>query len=134
MPRPLPQLRADALARKLDLNPDAGVCHACLSFVSFALDKDDPVEIARELRRMTPDLWHDGLAEPAFAAVRGACELGVPDAEAALADLERNGGRSSVARAIVRRLAADLSRRTRTEMRLESLARDRLRLAPPELN
>lgn len=132
--RPLPQPRADALATLLALDLDAGICHACLSFVSFALDEGDPVEIARQIRRMTPDLWDDGLAEPALAAVRRACELGVPDAEAALADLERHCGRSSVARAIVRRLAEELSRRVRTEMRLEGLARDRLRLAPPELN
>jgi hypothetical protein len=132
--RPLSQARADALATKLEISLDRGICHACLSFVSFALDDGDPRDIAREVRRMTPDLWHDGLAEPALAAVRDACEAGVPDAAAALDDLERNGGRSSVARAIVRRLAEDLSRRTRTEMRLETLARDRLRLPPPELN
>jgi hypothetical protein len=83
---------------------------------------------------MTPDLWADGLEELALSAVRHACEIGVPDAEAALADLERRGGRSSVARSIVRRLAEELSRRARTQMRLETLARDRLRLAPPELN
>jgi hypothetical protein len=133
-PRPLPQPRADALATMLDLDLDAGICHACLSFVSLALDEGDPLETARQIRRMTPELWDDGLAEPALAAVRRACELGVPDAEAALADLERHCGRSSVARSIVRRLADELSRRTRTEMRLERLARDRLRLAAPELN
>jgi hypothetical protein len=118
----------------LDLDLDVGICHACLSFVSMALDKGDPAEIARELRRMTPDLWHDGLAEPALAAVRRARDAGLPDTEGALADLERHGGRSPVARSIVRRLADELSVRTRTEMRLETLARDRLRLAPPELN
>jgi hypothetical protein len=132
--RPLPRARADALATKLELDLDEGICHACLSFVCFALDRGDPREIARETRRITRDLWADGLAEPALAAVRVAFELGIRDAEAALADLERNGGRSSVARAIVRRLAEDLSRRTRAQMRLESLARDRLRLAPPDLN
>lgn len=134
MSRPLEDPLADALVIMLDLDLDAGICHACLSFVSLALDQGDPVEVARQTRRMTPDLWADGLAEPALAAVRRACEVGVPGAEAALADLERRGGRSSVARAIVRRLAEELSRRSRTEMRLETLARDRLRLAPPELN
>ncbi len=134
MSPPLPQPRADVLTTMLDLDLDAGICHACLSFVSFALDEGDPLEIARQIRRMTPDLWDDGLAGPALAAVRHVCELGVPDAEAALADLERHRGRSSVARSIVRRLADELSRRARTEMRLETLARDRLRLAAPELN
>jgi hypothetical protein len=132
--RPLPQARADALAANLDVDLDCGICHACLSFVSFAIDRGDPDEIARETRRITPDLWYEGLAEPALAAVRRAYELGVRDAEEALAELERRGARSAVARAIVRRLAEELSRRARTEVRLEALARDRLRLAPPELN
>lgn len=83
--RPLAQPRAAAFAKTLDFDLDAGICHACLSFVSLALDEGDPVEIARQIRRMTPNLWDDGLAEPALAAVRRACEFGVPDAEAALA-------------------------------------------------
>jgi hypothetical protein len=58
----------------------------------------------------------------------------MPDADAALADLERAGGRSAVARAIVRRLAAELADRVRTGSRIEAIARPRLRLAPPELN
>jgi hypothetical protein len=60
-----PQLRADALVRELDLDLNAaGICHACLSFVSFALDDGDPSEISRQIRHMTPILWIDGLAEP----------------------------------------------------------------------
>lgn len=128
------QLRADALACRLDLDLDVGICHACLSFVSFALDRGDAAEIARQVRRITPDLWEEGLSEQAFAAVRHACEQGVRDADAALVDLERSAGRSSTARAIVRRLAEMLSRRSRIELRLETFARDRLPLAPPELN
>ena len=132
--RSLPQLRADALAAKLDLGHDVGICHACLTFVSFALDDGDPARIARETRRVTANLWEEGLAELALAAVRRACSLGVADARAALAELERNAGKSSVARSIVRRLAEELLHRMRTEMRIEALARDRLQLAPPELN
>ena len=130
----IPQARADALAAALDLGLDIPVCHACLSFVSFALDDGDPKEIARETRRMTPILWAEGLAEPALAAVQHASDFGVADARAGLADLERNGGRSWVARAIVRRLADELSRRTRTELHLWALTRERLRAAPPEWN
>jgi len=131
----LSQPRADALARELDVDLDVGICHACLSFVSFALDDGDPSEISRWIRRMTPDLWYDGLAEPALAAVRRACDRGVPDAEAALVDLARKGGRSSVARSIVRRLAEELSRRTRTEVQhLEALARKRPPPAAPGWN
>ena len=83
---------------------------------------------------MTRDLWRDGLEEHAFAAVREACDQGIPEAEAALVDLEQNAGKSSTARAIVRRLAAELSRRVHMDMRLRAAARDRLRQAPPELN
>ena len=126
--------RADAVAAALELDLDMGICHACLSFVSFALDDGNPAEIAGATRRMTPWLWDEGLADQALAAVRRACDRGVPDAHAALADLELKAGRSAVARSIVRRLAEELSRRTRMEMRVEALARDRLRLAPPELN
>src|SRR5712691_2851275 len=127
---PIPAIRADALAAKLELDLDAvGICHACLSFVSFAIDRGDAAEIARQTRRMTPDLWEEGLAEPALVAVRRACLAQVPDAEAALEELERAGGKCGVAHAIVRRLAADLTRRTRITMKLEEVARPRLSLA-----
>ena len=129
-----PQLRADALVKELELDLDAGICHACLSFVSFAMDDGDPVEISRQVRCMTPNLWMDGLAEPGLAAVRHASDRGVPDMQAALADLERHGGQSSVARSIVRRLAEKLLERTRTEMHLEAVARQRLPLTRPDLN
>lgn len=133
--RPLSERRASALAAALDLDLDAaGVCHACLSFVSLAMDAGDAAGFERELRRMTPDLWADGLADPVLAAVRRALELGTPDAETALADLEQRGARSVVARESVRRLAAELSRRARTSRRVRGLARDRLPLAPPEHN
>jgi len=131
---PLSRARLDALVAQLDLDLDRGICWACLSFVSFALDRGDAREVAGQLRQMTPDIWSDGLDEQAFAAVRDACDRGLPDAEAALADLERHGGRSLTARASVRWLAAELSRRSRRELSLEALARDRLPLAPPELN
>jgi phosphoserine phosphatase len=67
---------------------------------------------------MTPDLWFDGLDAQALAAVRRACAAGVPDAEQALADLEARGGRSVVARAIVRRLAGELAERAARNRRL----------------
>lgn len=124
--RSFPQLRADTLAAKLDLGPDVGICQACLSFVSFALGDGDPHGLRARQGALRRTL--------ALAAVRRACSLGVADAYAALVELERNAGKSSVARSIVRRLAEELLRHTRTEMRLEALTRDRLRLAPPELN
>jgi hypothetical protein len=131
--RPFPKPRADAVAKELELDLNVGVCHACLSFVSFALD-DTPAACNGKVRQMTPVLWDEGLAEPALAAVRSACERGVPYADLALADLELRGGSSGVARAIVRRLARELVDHTRTEMRLETLSRDRLLRAPPAWN
>lgn len=103
--------RAAAIVDRLELDLDDGICHACLCFVSFAVDSGDEHEIRRQVRRMTPDLWYDGLDAQALAAVRTACATGVPDAEQALADLEARGGRSVVARAIVRRLAGELAER-----------------------
>ena len=133
--RPFPQQRASAVAAELGLDLDAAdVCCACLGIVSLAMDFGDDAEVARELRRMTPDLWADGLDGPALAAVRAAVGRGVPDAEVALADLEQRGGRSAVAREIVRRLAAELSREVHAAVRAHELTRERLALAPPELN
>jgi hypothetical protein len=134
MARGLPQVRADAIAALIDVELDSGICFACLGIVSLALDWGDPSDIARELRRMTPDLWDDGLSEVAIQAVRRARDRAVTDADAALADLEERGGRSVVARAIVRKLAEELSRRVHTTTFVETKARERLLLAPPELN
>jgi len=82
----------------LDLDCDRiGICGACLSLVPTPGDA----------QRMTPILWDEGLREPALAAVR---RLGD---EAALADLEANGGRSKTARAIVVHLARQQEERAR---------------------
>jgi hypothetical protein len=107
----LSNVRAAAIATRLELDLHDGICHACLSFVSFAIDRGDEREISRWVRRMTPDLWGDGLDVRALVAVRKARDAGVADAELALVDLERRGHRSVVARAIVRRLARELSER-----------------------
>jgi len=125
----------DGLVRSLDLDLDGvGICHACLSFVSFPLDRGDMREARSWARRMTPDLWAEGLADPAFEAVRAARDAGVAGAEEALADLELRGGGSAVARAIVLRLAAELAEEARARLRLLEASRPRLELAPPEWN
>ncbi len=127
--------RARDLAAALDVDVAAtGICYACLSFVSFPLDSGKEQEATREARKLAPILWDEGLEQPALASVRRAVAAGVPDADLACAALEDKGGRSIWAHAIVLRLAADLTRRTRTAMSLEAAARDRLALAPPELN
>jgi hypothetical protein len=107
----LSTVRAAAIAAQLELDLDDGVCHACLSFVSFAIDDGDEREVRSWVRRMTPDIWSDGLDVQALAAVRRACDAGVADSQQALAELEAKGGRSVVARAIVRRLAGELAER-----------------------
>jgi len=86
--------RADTLADMIEVDLDASVCHACLSFVSFAIDRGDAAEIAREVRRMTPDLWADGLSAQILDAVKRASACNVEGAEAALVDLRRNGAAS----------------------------------------
>jgi hypothetical protein len=43
----------DTLAAALDVDLNVGVCFACLSFVSLAIDHGDAAEIAREVRRMS---------------------------------------------------------------------------------
>jgi hypothetical protein len=119
------------VAKALELDLDCGICHACLCIVSFALDSGTAVG---EIRSMTPILWDEGLAEHALAAVRLACDRGVPYADMALADLEGHGGRSSTARSIVGQLAEALTERTRTELRLLSIARGSLRPARADWN
>jgi hypothetical protein len=125
---------ATRFAGSLDLDPDCGICYACLGIVALEVGRGDDAAVTRELRRMTPDLWAEGLEAPALAAARRAVDIGVANAEWLLGDLERKGGRSAVARAIVRDLAEKLSRRVRRELQLESLARERLAMTRPELN
>ena len=112
-------LQAEEVAAQFDLDLDR-VCQACLCVVSFALEGGEPSEIADALARMTPDLWADGLEGDALAAAAHACELDVPNAFEALTDLEQWGAKSIVARAIVRRLAEQLSGRTRASLRWEA--------------
>ena len=72
----LSTVRAAALAAQLDLDLDDGICHACLSFVSHAIDRGDEREVSRWVRRMTPDLWEDGLDVQALAAARKGRDAG----------------------------------------------------------
>lgn len=103
---------ADRFAAQLDLDVDEiGICLACLSFVSFAIDKGDEREIRRETNWITPVLWEEGLEQPVRTALEQARSRGVPDAVEALADVEARGARSPVVKSIVRRLGSDLSAR-----------------------
>jgi hypothetical protein len=108
---------ATALAERLDLKLNGlPICYACLGIVAAELDAGDERAVRRELRRMSPDLWAEGLALPARAALERARRRGDPDAAAAIADVERMGGRSRLVHAIVRRLAAELSEQVHREL------------------
>jgi hypothetical protein len=110
----LPLLRARKLAAALDLDVDTlPICHMCLFDVAMAVDHDSEPQIRGALVRITPDLWAEGLEAPAREAVEEARRRGVADADRALADLDAGGARTTVARAIVRRLAEDMNLRAR---------------------
>jgi hypothetical protein len=110
-------MNADAVAAALDLDvDDLPICLACLSLVTCAIDSGDEREIRRWTLKMTPDLWEEGLALPARLAVERACHSGVADAAAALDELVQRGPRSGIARAIVRRLGAQLSARAKGDL------------------
>ena len=134
MPARFSQSRADAFAGRLDVGLDSGVCLACVGIVCMAMDGGDPAEIRRELRAMSPDIWMDGLAEPALAAVRAAHGRGDPDAQAALEELNAEAAAARLRRRSCGTSAEKLRRQVHTELRVEELARPRLRRSPPEWN
>jgi hypothetical protein len=120
---PLSPIQAAALAERLEI-PFDGICLACLSFVSSAVHTGDEGDVRLWVRRMTPDLWHDGLDEIAQRHV-GAAAADDAEAAEALADLERDGPRSAMARAIVLELAQRLAaEETRRESRWEEVMRN----------
>jgi hypothetical protein len=108
---------AAELAARLELDvDDVAICLACLSFVSIPLGRGDEREAASATRWITPDLWAEGLALPARLALERARRDGIPDADAGLADIAARQGSSVMARAIVRRLAADLAERAKGDL------------------
>ena len=108
---------AVALAAELELDvDDLAICQACLSFVSFAIDSGDERKVAGSITRMAPDLWAEGLAQPVRLALERARKRGVANAEEAIVTVGKSGPRSQVVRAIVRRLAADLSARAQGDL------------------
>jgi len=107
-------MTAQQLVAELDLDVyEVSICHACLGFVAFPLDAGDERKTAGAVRRFGPILWEEGLAEPLRAALERAGRRGVAGAERAIADIETFGGQAPIVGAVVRQLAADLTRRTR---------------------
>jgi hypothetical protein len=108
---------AEALAAELELDvDDLAICHACLSFVSFAIDSGNEHRVAGSITRMAPDLWAEGLAQPVRLALDRARKRGVANAAEAIVTVDQSGPRSPVVRAIFRRVAADLSARAKGDL------------------
>ena len=106
-----------ALAAQLELAVDeVGICHACLSVVSFPQRAGDERETRRATNEFAPILWDEGLDAPVRAALDRAREAGVAGAEAAARDVEARGGPSVTVKAIVRRLAADHRERSQGDL------------------
>ena len=106
---------AAALAAVLDFDvDDIAICHACLSFVSRSTG--DERKVAGSITRTAPDLWAEGLAQPVRLALERARKRGVANAEGAIVSVDKSGPRSPVVRAIVRRLAAQLSARAQGDL------------------
>jgi hypothetical protein len=105
--------RAAALAATLQLGLHSpGVCPACISFVAIEIDNGNERRVAGQITSFAPLLWDEGLGE----VVRGELERrarggdgGAEDARVALAELVVRRARSPIFRAVVRRLAAELS-------------------------
>lgn len=113
------------LARRLDLDVNAvGICHACLSFVSFPLDLGDEAEVRRALRHFAPILWSEGLALPVQVALERARRDAVPGADEAIADVRARGPRAAIVRPLIRRLAADLNRESKRWLRESGLVEE----------
>ena len=104
---------AAELATQLDLDVDeVGICHACLSFVTFPQRAGDERETRRATNEFAPILWDEGLEGPVREALARASAAGVAGADAAARDVEARGGGSGIVKAIVRRLDADIWERS----------------------
>ena len=107
---------ATALAARLDLDLDAiGICFACLSIVSMALDSGDERSARREVNRMAPTSGRKASRFPCWLLSSVHVAPATTMLRVAIAEIERLGARSPVVKAIVRRLAQELSDRMHTE-------------------
>ena len=86
----------------------SGVCLACLTFVAFPLDSGNEREARREARKLTPDLWQDGLKLTVLVALETAKRHGVSAACEAIEAVHRLGPRAPIVEAVVWRLAEQL--------------------------
>jgi hypothetical protein len=130
---PLSHVRATALARRLEI-PFDGICLACLSFVSSAVRSGDARDVHTWVRRMTPELWSDGLDEIVTEALVRHSDREDADAVEAHADVVRDGSRTTIARAVVLDLALRLAEHEEESRRLFEEVMTRDPGSAPELN
>jgi len=81
---------AFAAALELDVD-DIAICHACLSFVSFALDSGNERKVAGSITSMAPDLWAEGLEQPVRLALERARKRGIANADEAIVTVDKSG-------------------------------------------
>jgi hypothetical protein len=92
---PLTRARIEQVVAALDLELDElAICEACLSFVTFPLDRGDEREVALATTQVTPDLWAEGLALPLQAALERARRRGVAHAAGVVTEVEAFGAES----------------------------------------
>jgi hypothetical protein len=125
---------AAALAARLEIPLDDGICLLCLTIVSSAIHEGRPAAVHGRVRSMTFDLWSDGLDVITVRHLRRAAAAGDADAPAALEEVEALGPRSGTARAIVRELAERLAARERAGFDAWEEARRNGRVIIPDLN
>jgi hypothetical protein len=102
--------RAAALATTLQIGLHSpGVCPACISFVAIEIDHGNERRVAGQITSFAPLLWDEGLGEVVRGELERLVRGGDEDARMALAELVVRRERSPVFRAVVRRLAAEVS-------------------------
>ena len=102
--------RVTGLAKSLDVGLHSpGVCPLCLSLVATELDRPDGRRAAGRITVVASTLWIEGLDAPVREALALRARSGAADATEALQDLEERGFRSTIFRAVVRRLAEELA-------------------------
>jgi hypothetical protein len=69
----------------------AGICLPCLTFVAFPLHAGDERQARREARKLTPDLWGEGLELAVLVALETAKRDGVSGAAEAIDEVQRHG-------------------------------------------
>jgi hypothetical protein len=102
--------RADALAAELQVGLHSpGVCPACIGFVAYEVEHGTERRVAGEITSFAPLLWDEGLGDVVRAELERRSGEGDGRAAEALKELEARRDRSTIFRAVVRRLAAELA-------------------------